>query len=123
MNVRLKRLQEKVRTLPCGSVLRLNEREQIRIDLLCVNDGHAMRKTGIDLELRILYQLCGECPCIGERYDLVIITMHNQGGNVDFLQVFREIGLGKSFDAVALPLLQVEIQRMATGLSIVPKKM
>lgn len=30
--------------------------------------------------------------------------MHNQGGNVDFLQVFREVGLGKSLDEIVLPL-------------------
>jgi hypothetical protein len=42
----------------------LNERKQIGIDFVCVNDRHSMRKAWVDLELRIFHQLGGKCSGI-----------------------------------------------------------
>ena len=82
----------------------MDERKQIGIDFVRVNDRHTMREARVDLELRIFHQLDRECSRIWKGHDLVVVAMHDEGGNVDLLQVFGKVGLGKGLDAVLLSL-------------------
>lgn len=80
--------------------LSLEERKQVCIDLVRVGCAHPVRKTGIDLQRGILYELCGHQRRRADRYDLVIVAMKDQGRHIEFLQVFREVGLGESLDTI-----------------------
>ncbi len=88
--------------LASSSGLRLDEGEQVRIELVRMDDRHAMWKTGVDLELSILDQLGRKGSSVRKGHDLVIVPVHDEGGNVDLLQVFGEVGLGEGVDPVVL---------------------
>src|SRR5580704_7874180 len=74
--------------------------EQIGIDLVRVGCGHPMRKAWIHLKRRTLHKLYGLQGRRGDRHDLVVITVKNERWHVELLEVFGEIRLRKSLDAV-----------------------
>jgi hypothetical protein len=61
----------------------LDKREQIGIDLLGMDNRHAVREAGVDLELSIPYQLGRERSCVCTGHDLIIVTVHDERRNVD----------------------------------------
>src|ERR1700722_7592414 len=65
-----------------------------------MRDGHAMREAGIDLQRRIRAQLGGQRARIRVRNDLVVVSMHDEGWDIDLLQVFGEVGFRERLDAV-----------------------
>src|SRR5439155_2488815 len=77
----------------------LEETEQFLVDLVLVGRAHAMRRAFVDLERRILDDLGREHGRSADRHDLVVVAMKDQGGHVDFLEIFSKICLGKRLDA------------------------
>ena len=69
--------------LASSSRLRLDEGKQVRIELVRMDDRHAMWKTGVDLELSVLDQLGRKSSSVRKRHDLVIVPVHDEGGNVE----------------------------------------
>src|SRR5580704_5541762 len=82
----------------------LEKRQQIGIDLVCVGRRHAMRKARIDLQRRVLQYLRGHQTCCADRHNLIVVTMHDEYGDVDFLQVFGEVGLRERLNAIVVGL-------------------
>src|SRR6266566_590377 len=87
----------------CYSAL-LDEREQVGIDLVGVRCRHSMRKTRIHLQRGILHELCGLRGRCADGHDLIIVTMKNESGNVEPLEIFREVRFGEGLDAVVMRL-------------------
>ena len=77
---------------PIDGWLRANELEQIGVDDVGVCRAHAVRKTLVHLQRRVLHELGGELRRVGDRHDLVIVAVHDQRGNVEALEVFARKG-------------------------------
>ena len=73
--------------LCCCSLLALNERKQIGVDLICMRGRHAMRKTRIKLRRGIFEQLGGKRTSIREGHDLIVLAVHHQCRRIDLLEV------------------------------------
>ncbi len=58
-----------------SSGLRFDECEQVRIELVRLDDQHAMWKTGVDPELSILDQLGLKGSSVRKGHDLVILVI------------------------------------------------
>ena len=78
----------------------LDEREKVGVELLLVGDHEAMRRARIDLQLGVLDDLRGEQRRVGDRHDLVVVAVEDQGRNVEPLQILGQIGLRERLDAV-----------------------
>src|SRR4051812_24366268 len=65
----------------CGH-LALDERQQIRVDLLRIGCAHAMRKARIDLQPGVLHNLRRHQPRCADRDDLVVVAMKDESGHV-----------------------------------------
>jgi hypothetical protein len=65
-----------------------------------VRGGEAVGRTRIDLEGGARDDLGREHSCVGNGYKLVVLPVDDQGGDVEPLQVFGEIGLGEGLDAI-----------------------
>ncbi len=59
-----------------------------------------MGRSRIDLQGCALDDLRGEQGRVSDRHDLVIVSVDDQGRNVELLEVFREVRLGESLDAI-----------------------
>jgi hypothetical protein len=70
------------------------ECEEIRVHLVLVRGAHAVRRSVVDLELSVLDQLSGARGRGPDRHDLVVVTVQDQRGHVEPLQVLRLIRLG-----------------------------
>ena len=69
----------RLHTLQANSLrLRLNEFEQIGIDLIRIRRRHAVRETLVGFQYRALHQLGAQRAGGSIRDDLVIIAMHDQ---------------------------------------------
>ena len=66
--------------------------------------AHPMGQAFVGLKQPVLEQSRGQRCRIVIWHDLVVIAMHDQGGNLDLLQVLGEIRLGESLDAVVVRL-------------------
>jgi len=80
--------------------LRLQEREQVFIELLLVRDCEAVGRAWIYLQGRAPDEFGREQGRVGNGHDLVIITTDDQGRNVAALEVVGLLGLGEGLDAV-----------------------
>src|SRR5713226_10467972 len=78
----------------------LEEREQIRIDLVLVGRAHAVRQPRIDFQRGSLNQLGGEKGRGADRHDLVIVAMEEERWYIKLSEIFGEVRLGEGFDAV-----------------------
>src|ERR1700679_3039954 len=101
--------------------LALEKREQILVDDIGVGDGHAVREAGINLQRRVGDQLGRQRACVREWYDLVVVPVHDEGRDIDLLQVLGEVGFREGLDAVvgaldaALHSLEPEVLAYAFG--------
>ena len=59
----------------------------------------AMRRARIVDFLRAFDEPGRLVSCVLDGNDLVVLTMHNQGWDIELLEVFGEIGLGEGLDA------------------------
>src|SRR5690606_37478406 len=80
----------------------LHERQQIRIDHVCVCRAHAVRELLVDLERAVLEQLHRLERRVRDRHDLVVITVQGERRHLDGLQVIGEVRLGERGDAVVV---------------------
>ncbi len=84
--------------------LRLDEREQVLVDLVLVRRAHAVRRALVDLQRRALDDLGREQRRGADRHDLIVVAVQDQRRHVELLQVLGEVGLGKRLDAeIATP--------------------
>src|ERR1700722_13495651 len=77
------------------SYLRLDEFEQIGIDLIRIRCRHTVRETLVGFQHRALHQLDGEWARVSIRDDLVIIAMHDQSRNRELFQIPGKVRLGE----------------------------
>src|SRR5690348_17308886 len=78
----------------------LDEPEHVGIDLLGMSCRHSVREARIDLKSRALHELRGLQRCGADRHDLVVVSVKNEGWDVELLQIFCEVRLGERLDAV-----------------------
>src|SRR6185369_8756730 len=80
--------------------LSLDEGEQIRVDLILMRGGDAVRRARVVDLLRALDEL-GRLPGrVFHRNDLVVLAVKDQSRYIKLPEVRGEVGLGKSFDAL-----------------------
>src|SRR5665647_3953225 len=60
----------------------------------------AVWRARIDLQRSTFDDLGREQGRGADRYDLVVVAMHDQCRHVEFLEIFREVRLGKGLDAI-----------------------
>src|SRR5208283_2646917 len=82
----------------------LEEREQICVDLVRVGCRHPVRKPWIHLMRGVLHNLGGHQTRRADWHDLVVVAMHDEGRHIDLLEVFSEVRLRESLDAVVVGL-------------------
>src|ERR1700686_3086078 len=75
--------------LRCGLFARLQEGQQVGIDLVGIGCGHPVPKPWIHLKRRTLHKLRGLQSRCADRHDLVIVAMKNESGHVELLEVLR----------------------------------
>src|SRR5260370_19433064 len=80
----------------------LCEREQVGVDLVRVDRGHAVWKAWIDLEGCFLQDFRGHEARGTDRYNLVVVTMHHQYRDVDLLQDFGEVSFRERLNAIIM---------------------
>jgi len=76
------------------------EVQQVLIEARLVGVGQAVRRTGVDDQLRILDLRCGCLAGDVQRHDLVVVAMDHQGRHVELLQVLAEVGGREGGDGV-----------------------
>ena len=80
--------------------LGLQEGQQVGVELFLVRAAEAMGRARIDFQGGVLDDLRGEHGRVADRHDLVIVTVDDQGRNVEPLEVFRHVRLGEGLDAI-----------------------
>src|SRR6478609_3660484 len=60
----------------------------------------SMRQFLVGLQAAVLEELHGERSRISIGYDLVILAVDNEHWHIDALEIFREVRLGESLDAL-----------------------
>jgi hypothetical protein len=78
----------------------LEERQQIGVDYVLLSQTHAVRETGIDLECGSFNDFGREQRRGSNRNDLIVVTVKNERGDVEFLEIFGEVGLGECLNAL-----------------------
>src|SRR5437870_6078841 len=63
-----------------------------------------MRKSGVYLERRVLHNLRGDQSRRADGHDLVVVAVKDEGRQIELLEVFSEIRLRKSLDAIVMGL-------------------
>ena len=66
-----------------------------------------MRKALVDLQCCILQYFRGLGSRSGDRHNLIVVAMHHEHGDFDFLQIFGEISFRESLDAVIILTLMM----------------
>src|SRR5690606_41501435 len=74
---------------PCRS--RVQEFEEVVVELLLVGGGQTVRGTGVNLQRRSLDDLRGALGRRDDRHDLVVVSVDDQGRHVDALEVLGEV--------------------------------
>src|SRR3989440_9424943 len=74
--------------------------QQVGVELILVRTAEAVGRARIDLQGRVLDDLRGEKGRVTDGHDLVVITVDDQGRNVELLEVLRHVRLGEGLDAV-----------------------
>ena len=75
------------------------EREQVGIDLILMRRRDAVRRARIVDFLGSLDEPCRLYRRVFDGNDLVVLTVQDQGGDIELLEVLGEIGLGEGLDA------------------------
>src|SRR6476620_3994944 len=81
------------------SLLLVDKREQVSVDLFLFGCAESVWRAFVDLQLCVLYQLRLELPCIVEWNDLIVVSLNYERWHINPFQVFVLIGFGKRFDA------------------------
>src|SRR5271165_439939 len=80
--------------------LTLRECEKLFIDNVSMGSAEAVRSARNHLQGAVLYELHAQASGIVDGHDLVGVALNHECRHVDFLEVFRLVGFGKSLDAV-----------------------
>src|SRR5260370_8530127 len=78
--------------------LAVDESEQIGIHLVLERRAQTVRGALVDLQSRAFDELGLEQAGVGERHDLIVVALHDEGRHVDLLQVLGLIRLGEHLD-------------------------
>lgn len=79
-----------------GIGLRLNECEQVGVELLLARIAEAVRTAGINFQRGIRHKLRRST----DGHDLIIIAVNHQRRHIEFFQVFGEVGFREGLDAI-----------------------
>ncbi len=74
--------------------------QQVSVELLLMCAGEAVGCARIDLQGRVLDYLGGEEGRGTDWHNLVVVAVDDQGRNVEFPEIFSEVRLRESLDAV-----------------------
>src|SRR5665811_683216 len=96
---------------PVQRRLRLEEGQQIGVELVLVRVGQAMGAARIDLQRRVLDEFRREYGRSRDRHDLIVIAVNDQRRHVELLQVLSEIRLGEGFDGIEF-VLETTLHRL-----------
>src|SRR5882672_6808690 len=77
----------------------LQECQQIGVDLSLQRDREAVWSTRVVDSPNVLDEAFRFARRVVHRNDLIVLSVHEQSGDVELLQVFGEIGLGERLDA------------------------
>lgn len=64
--------------------------------------AHAVRQAWVDLQRAVLDELRGAQRRVCDRYDLIVVAVHDQYGDCDGLQVLGEVRFRERFDALVV---------------------
>src|ERR1700681_3111905 len=78
------------------------ERQQLGVNRVRFRGGHTVREALVAYKSSVLQQLSGPRTGGDIRYDLIVLAMHDQDRDVDLLEIFRKIRLGKGHDTVIM---------------------
>ncbi len=73
---------------PPSSSLLFQRRKQVGVDLLRIRSALAVRKSRIDLQLRVLHQFGRKEACVRKGHNLIVIATQNQGRDINLLHLF-----------------------------------
>jgi hypothetical protein len=73
--------------------LSLEERKQILVDLVLEGRAHSVLRTRIDLQRSAFDDFGREQSRGADRYDLVVVSMNYESGDIESLEIFREVRL------------------------------
>src|SRR5258708_6698173 len=79
---------------------RLQKCQQVGVNPLTMCRGETVWQSGIVDLFGSLNEFGRLLRRIIDRHDLIVLTVHDQGGHIEFLEVFGEGGLGKCFNGV-----------------------
>lgn len=74
---------------------RLYECEEVGVNLIRMRGRHAVRETRVGLQRAMLQKFDRSCSRSWEGANLVVLTMHHQYRNVDYLEIVVELGFGE----------------------------
>lgn len=80
--------------------LPIKKGQQVRVDLISVRHGQAVRGAGINFQRGIFDERGRAQSRRSNRHNLVVITVNEERWHVELLQVFRLICFRKHLDAV-----------------------
>jgi hypothetical protein len=86
-----------VRTLPTSG---RDEFQQVGVEPFFVRVGETVRAARVDLQGRILEQLCGGQGRRFNRNNLFIVTVDYHRRHIELFQILGEIGFGERLDTV-----------------------
>src|SRR5262245_46900245 len=78
----------------------LQKLEQILVDAIRMRRREAMRQARVIDFRGSLDQLRGLFPRVLDRHDLIVFTVHDQGRDVDLLEIFAEVRFREGLDAL-----------------------
>ena len=73
--------------------------KEVFVDLVLVHRAHAVRSAAVDLQRGVSHEFGREHGGVGDGYDLIVVSVHDQRWHVELLQVFGLIRFGKRLDA------------------------
>src|SRR5262244_3190340 len=77
-----------------------NEREQVRVDLILMGRGEAVRSARVIDFFRALDEPSRLLRRVLDWNDLVVLSVQNQSRDVKLLEILGEVGLGEGLDAL-----------------------
>ena len=75
------------------------EGQQVGVELILARVGQAVRAARVDLHGRVLHECRRSVSRGSDRQDLVVVAVDDERGDVELLEVLREVRLGRLFDA------------------------
>src|SRR5579864_9680909 len=83
-----------------GLLAALQEGKQLRVYLVFMGRAHPVWRARNDFQRGALDQLRRKERRVTDGHDLVVVSMKNERGRVELLEVLREIRFGEGFDAI-----------------------